>query len=218
MCDPDFSEEQLHTLRRAVGARLSSYRFVHTCGVEKEATALAALYCPEKASLLAAAALLHDITKEYNEEAQRAMMREAGITLRPDETAAVGIFHSITGPIVIARDFPDFAVPELLSAVRWHTTGRAGMTVPDALLFLSDLTEPGRNFAECVELRRMLWQADMQNMTRTERLSHLRDVMLAAYDSLQKRLTAAHLPLSLDTAAAAADLKQQKYPFERNEL
>ena len=215
MCDSAFSEERLHALRRTMGSRLSAYRFAHSCGVEREVTALAALYCPGKASMLAAAALLHDLTKEYDEPTQKDLLQAAGVTLRPDEQAP-GIWHAMTAPFVIRRDFPDFAVPELLSAVRWHTTGRAGMTLPDALLFLADMTEPGRTFAGCVALRRMLWEPDMQNMTPSARLLHLYTVLLACYEDIQKRLSVAGLPLSRDTAEAAADLQTQITLLERN--
>ena len=112
MCDVTFSAEQLNALRRSVGSRLSAYRFAHTCGVEREVTAMAALYCPEKTSLLAAAALLHDVTKEYDGPTQQRLLDEVGITLRPDERGP-GILHGMTAPLIIRRDFAAFAVPEL---------------------------------------------------------------------------------------------------------
>jgi len=212
MCNVTFSEEQLHALRRAVGSHLSAYRFAHTCGVEREVTAIVALYCPEKTSLLAAAALLHDITKEYDEPTQYAVLEKAGITLRPDEKAP-GVLHGITAPFVIRRDFADFAVPELLSAVRWHTTGHAGMTLTEALLFLADLTEPGRTFSNCVALRHLFWDGEPEKLTPSDRLLHLRAVLLACYADIQKRLEAADIPLCRDTAEAAADLTQREKPF-----
>ena len=217
MCEPTFSEEQLNALRRAMGSRLSTYRFAHACGVEGEATAMAALYCPEKKSLLSAAALLHDITKEYNVQTQQDLLGKAGVVLRPDE-AAPGIWHGMTAPYVIRRDFPDFAVPELLSAVRWHTTGRAGMTLTEAILFLADLTEPGRTFENCVTLRRLFWEEEPEKMTPSDRFLHLSRVLLACYEDIQNRLLAAGIPVSRDTAEAAAYIQQHQNPFERNEI
>ena len=216
MCDPVFSEERLHALRRTMASRLSAYRLAHSLGVEREVTALAALYCPEKAPMLAAAALLHDMTKEYDEPTQKALLHEAGITLRPDELSP-GIWHAMTAPTVIRRDFPDFAVPELLSAVRWHTTGRANMPLTDELLFLADLTEPTRTFSNCVALRRLLWEPDPAKMTPSDRLLHLDTVLIACYEDIQKRLTAAGLPLSRDTAEAADDLKKKNSLLKGNE-
>ena len=212
MCNVTFSAEQLKVLRRAVGSRLSAFRFAHTCGVEREVTAMAALYCPEKTSLLAAAALLHDLTKEYDEPTQKALLEKAGVTLRPDETGP-GILHGMTAPFIIRRDFPEFAVPELLSAVRWHTTGRAGMTLAEALLFLADLTEPGRTFDNCVALRHLFWDAEPEKMTPSDRLLHLRDVLLACYEDIQRRLAAANIPLCRDTAEAAEYFRQREKPF-----
>ena len=59
------TEEKIEGLRARVKALLSPKRWLHTSEVEKMAARLAELYCPQKANLLRAAALLHDITKEW---------------------------------------------------------------------------------------------------------------------------------------------------------
>lgn len=44
---------------------------------------------------------------------------------------------------------------DLLNAVSYHTTGRAGMSTLEKILFLADSTEPGRTFPGVDELRRL---------------------------------------------------------------
>ena len=68
------TEEKLSELRENVAKCLSERRYKHTLEVEKMATKLAEIYCPEKIFDIRAAALLHDITKEYDEKVQISML------------------------------------------------------------------------------------------------------------------------------------------------
>ena len=61
-----FGDRELTALREAVVNRLSQKRYTHTAAVEDMVIRLATLYCPEKIPTLRAAALLHDLTKEYD--------------------------------------------------------------------------------------------------------------------------------------------------------
>jgi len=44
---------------------------------------------------------------------------------------------------------------EILDAVRYHTTGRAGMTLPEIVLYLADFTSADRNYPDVDEMRRL---------------------------------------------------------------
>ena len=188
---PSYSEAALSALRSALSARLSPRRFAHTLGVEETVARLAELYLPAAGSLLRAAALLHDLTKEKSETEQREILSAAGVVLRPDEDASPKIFHGITAALLIPREFPDFADPVLLSAVRYHTTGHRGMTLPEALLYLADYIEPGRTFADCVALRKAFFSVDVAALPPEKRLSHLRRVLLSSFDLSIAELTGA---------------------------
>lgn len=206
---------ELVALQSAVQARLSPYRFAHTVGVVRMAACLGELFCPSEAHMLRAAALLHDITKELTPEAQLTLLEEAGVLLRADELASPKIYHGITAPLVIARDFPLFATDLLLSAVRWHTTGRAGMSLTEALLYLADYIEEGRTFPDCVELRRRFFDARPHKMDREARLSHLALVLRESLEMTVADLTDAGAPVCKDTLEALAWLKAEQNPFER---
>lgn len=203
------TEEALSRLRVQVEGMLSPYRFAHTKGVEDMIARLAALYLPEREGMLRAAALLHDITKELPHEKQEEILAAHGISLRPDEAASPKILHGITASLLIPAAFPDLAHGELLSAVRWHTTGHADMTVFEALLYLADYIEEGRRFDDCVHLRKAFFDAAPESMDKTARERHLWSVMLAALSLTVSGLERKGAPICLDTLAAKEDITKK---------
>ncbi len=204
-----FDEEHLSRLREKVEKEMSPYRFAHTKGVEEMAARLAALYVPKEVSLLRAAAILHDVTKERNEEWQRELIAARGISLRPDEASSPKILHAITAALLIPSEYPDFADETLLRAVRWHTTGHGAMTVPEALLYLADYIEEGRKFGDCVRLRKMFFDAKPQGMDMAAREHHLWSVMHAALSLTVSNLEVKGACVCLDTLAAREDITKK---------
>lgn len=196
-------------LRAEMERRLSASRFAHTLGVEREVARMAALYCPEKESMLRAAALLHDLTKEYNADETRRVLDAAGVRLRADEEASPATHHAITAPFEIARLFPDFATPELLFAVRRHTTGGVDMTREQAILYLADVIEEGRSYDACVALRAMFWGADPEGMDEQQRLSHLARVLLFSLEGVRDSIRARGGVVCADTLCAIESLKEK---------
>ena len=70
MKDGIITEGSLDCLRERVRDYLTDKRYRHTLGVEKEAAKLGGMYLPGKVNELRASALLHDITKRWNDEKQ----------------------------------------------------------------------------------------------------------------------------------------------------
>lgn len=205
--------KDLNALREEIRQQMSPYRFAHTEGVEEMAARLARLYCPEKEEMLRAAALLHDLTKELPESEQRHIMAANGVTLRPDEDASPKIFHGITAALQIPERYPAWATPELISAVRWHTTARVGLTLTDALLYLADYIEEGRRFDDCVALRERFWSADPAAMTLPQKLAHLRTVLALSLEMTLQSLADEGAAACRDTEEAYLWLKQENTPF-----
>jgi len=203
----DFSERALERLRQCVCATMSPKRFAHTLGVEQTVAQMAALYCPEKTGMLRAAALLHDCTKEYDEKRTREVLVRAGVKLRPDERESPQIWHAITAALEIPHLYPDFADMELLSCVRWHTTGHENMTVPEAILYLADVIEPTREYPACVALRKRFFDADPAAMDEEARAVHLCDALRASLVGVRESLMAKNAPVCADTLSAIEYLK-----------
>ena len=133
-----FGETEIAALRNAVLSEMSPKRYAHTAAVEDMVTRLATLYCPEEIPALRAAALLHDITKEYDVTIQMAILSEAGQPPKRGEEYAHKTVHARTAALLIPDNYPAFACDTVVNAVRWHTTGRAGMTLTEQLLYLAD--------------------------------------------------------------------------------
>ena len=153
----EYSEEELIRLRIAVGETLSKERFAHTRSVEKEAARIALLLCPEEVSVLRAAALLHDITKELSPLMQEKLCRVAGVSLPPDAMDYSATLHEKSAPARILLEFSPFALPEILQAVRRHTTGNEQMTLRDKILFVADFIEETRQYEACQRIRAAFW-------------------------------------------------------------
>ncbi len=151
-----FSEQKLYELRNSVKKRLGENRFKHTLGVEIAASRLAEILIPDKLSEIRAAALLHDITKELSDREQMNIIKGLDFITDSDIMSSA-IYHSLTAPEMIRREYPEFATEDILSAVFNHTTGDPDMSVFDEIIFVSDYIEYGRTYSSCVALRDELW-------------------------------------------------------------
>lgn len=200
------TEEMLADLRAEIGGGMSPYRFRHTAEVEKMVERLAALYAPEDSLVLRAAALLHDLTKEASFSEQVDLCEQYGVRLTPTDLATAKTLHARTAAAVIPHRYPSFADREILSAVRWHTTGRAGMTVSEWLLYLADYIDLSRQFEDCVRLRSFFWDAHPEQMDEGARLLHLYDTLILSLDMTVSALLAEGTPISEDSIRARNEL------------
>lgn len=151
----DLKHLSLEQLRPIALSYLKNKRIPHVLGTEQEAVRLAKKYGADvdKARV---AALLHDCTKRLNMEEQRVLCQKYGIELDELEQKALKLLHSKTGAAV-ARDV--FGVDdEIYSAIWFHTTGRAGMTKLEKIIYLADYIEPTRDFPGVEELRRVCYE------------------------------------------------------------
>ncbi len=155
--DRIYTDDELCTLREGVKEYLSEERYRHTLGVERAAMRLGEMYLPEKVSKLRAAALLHDITKAYNLEKQLKCSKKFGIIIDKYDAQSVNILHGMTASVLISELFPGFSDSEIISAVRYHTTGRDKMTMFEAIVYLADYIDDTRTYEGCVRLREKIF-------------------------------------------------------------
>lgn len=206
-----FEESALAELRASVSREMSEKRFRHTAEVEKMAARLGRLYAPDKVDVLRAAALLHDITKEYSAERQVQICREQGIRISKQDILTPKTFHAKTAAALIPTLYPEFADDEVISAVRWHTTGRANMGLLEKLVYLADYIDESRTFPDCVALREMFWIELPETMSYEERCIHLDRVLIRSFDMTIAGLIEDGVPISEDTFSARNDLIVAKY-------
>ncbi|PKM71962.1 MAG: nicotinate (nicotinamide) nucleotide adenylyltransferase [Firmicutes bacterium HGW-Firmicutes-16] len=134
---------------------LDEKRVPHVKGCEQEAVRLAEKWGADK-DLAAEAGILHDITKKLNGSEQLILCEEYGIITDVDEKQNSKLLHAKTGA-AFARD--KFGInDEVYSAILWHTTGRADMTLLEKIIYIADYIEPTRDFEGVDELRSLAYE------------------------------------------------------------
>ncbi len=198
------TDERLSELREKIRESLSPKRAGHILAVEDMAVRLGKIYANDSESerILRAAALLHDVTKEKKGEEQLGLCQKYGIMLTAEELCAPKTHHARTATEKIRTEHPDLADDRVLSAVRYHTTGRANMSIYEKLIFLADYIDDSRTFPDCVRLRSLFWDADPDGMTSAEREKHLDTVLITAFDMTISGLLQDGAVIHPDTIAA----------------
>ncbi len=148
MADADWL--RCHALRE-----LGNYRLVHTLGCEYEAVRLARRWGADedKARI---AAILHDCTKAIDFDGQLKICAEYGITEHGMGKEQYKLFHAITGAAVAEHEYA--AGADVVSAIRWHTTGRPQMTTLEKVIYIADFIEPGRDFPGVETVRSLAYR------------------------------------------------------------
>ncbi len=186
--------------------RMSEKRCKHTLEVEKMAQRLAALYAPEKINILRAAALLHDVTKEYSVSEQIKLCEKYGVELSDTDCFSPKLYHAKTAAALLKSEFPDFWSDELENCIKWHTTGHKGMTLTEKIVYLADYIDMSRSFEDCVKLRNYFFDAAPENMDAAKREEHLDDTLIISYDITIDALIEKGAPISFDTIEARNEL------------
>lgn len=127
----------------------------HALGVSRTAEELA-LHWGEDAAIARRAGILHDVTKALGETEQRHLCAAFGLELTDSERDNPKLLHALTGAAAAERVFGE--CPELVQAIRWHTTGRPAMTTLEKILYLADYIEPNRDFPGVERLRALSWE------------------------------------------------------------
>ena len=146
-------EKMMYRLKKALDAQ----RYRHTLGVAETAREMARRFGAdeEKAEL---AGLLHDCAKcmTLEQMLKAAKGEEADAVMRESRA----LMHAVAG-MCVARDIYGVTDPAVLSAIRWHTTGRAGMSRLEKIIYLADIIEPNRKPFPEIERLRTLAMTDL---------------------------------------------------------
>ena len=142
-------------LRERAYSMLNPERIPHVAGCEEESLRLAERWGvpPDDAR---EAAILHDITKRLGSHENRRILEDRGIPVGDLGKFGEKLLHPKTGA-ALAKDI--FGVSdEVADAIRWHTTGRAGMTILEKVMYIADYIEFTRDIPGLEELRRLAYE------------------------------------------------------------
>ena len=127
------------------------------------------------------AALLHDCTKKLSLAEQLEVAERFQVPLDEMERREIKLLHAKTGAGIAETVFG--TDEEITNAIRWHTTGRGGMTLLEKIIYLADYIEPTRDFCDLRPLRKLAF-ADLDRAV-------LLGLTMAVHD-LKKRGMAVH--------------------------
>ena len=161
----NINEHSLSQLRERVSKMLSPSRFQHTLGVERAAAMLAEYLLPQDVTEIRVAALLHDVTKELDYDTELSLFREFGVVLTAEDAETRPAYHSFSAPLYIRKHLPEYATPNVLSAVKNHTLGATDMSTFDKIIHIADYVEEGRTYASSRIVRDFLYsKMDKDNL------------------------------------------------------
>lgn len=170
---------------------LTPKRFYHTCCVSKEAEKLAKKYGAdvEKARF---AGLVHDITKDRTKEEQLSLVEKYSIILDDVEKFSPKLLHAITGAAMLKNEY-NIEDEDIINAVRYHTTARAGMSLLEKIIYLADYVSADRDYEGVDELREKIYVS-------------LQDGMEEALDFSICEVVDKKAPIHIDTVKARNEL------------
>ncbi len=129
---------------------LSEYRFRHTIGVAQTAKELAEIYGEDKERAYLAG-LLHDIAKEMPIEEMLKTADKYSAKLDELTKTSTALMHGVIGAYM-AEDL--FGIDEkIFDAIKYHTTGKADMSLLTKIIYIADYVEPNRSFSGVEKVR-----------------------------------------------------------------
>ena len=147
----------IEDIQEKLRKKFKGSRYVHTLGVEYTSVCLAMKY-GENLETAELSGLLHDCAKELPEKKLIQICRDHGERISKMEYQNPFLLHGKAGAC-LARDKFGIDDANILNAIRYHTTGRPGMTLVEKIVFVADYIEPNRKKADnLTELRRMAFE------------------------------------------------------------
>lgn len=148
-------------------AHQSPQRYRHILGVKEIAALMGEKYYVKGKGIskkdfiakLEIAALLHDLDKGRDEEYM--LNRINSLNLSKNEKSEIKknkeIYHAFSASVSAKEKF-GVNDEDILSAVRYHTTGKENMSIYDKIIYIADFIEPGRDFPKVSYFRELAFK------------------------------------------------------------
>jgi len=188
-------DDGLSAYRKIITEKLDEYRLNHSECVSECAATLAEQYGAdiEKARL---AGLLHDVMKNADAKSHLHELDKAGVELSLLELANRKVWHQFSGAAFLENE-KIVTDEEVLGAVRWHTTGRAGMTLLEKVVYIADFISADRDYPDVGIVRKLAQKS-------------LEDAILYTTQYTIKKLVSSGLPVHPATVDCYNDIILRK--------
>ena len=133
--------------------RLKPERLYHSICVAEQAKHLAEIF-GENSEKAYTAGLIHDIMRYEPVDKMLEIIESDGQVLTESEKQITVTLHAIAGEVFLRKNL-NVTDQEILSAVRWHTTGKEDMSLIEKIIYVADLTSDDREYPDILEVRAM---------------------------------------------------------------
>ncbi len=165
---------ELRKYEQVINTLMKSRRFKHSVNVAEMCLTLAKKFGGDEDKAYTAG-ILHDCRKETEKSVMLEEMERSGYYVDPVERNCAKLWHGIAGAYY-AKNVLGITDTDILNAIRFHTVGRADMTLTEKIVFLSDMVSDDRDYPD-VEKYRAAVMDDLDNgMFQTLRWSILKTV------------------------------------------
>ncbi len=147
--DTERNKEFLEILK----TRLTAQRLYHSICVAEQARHLADIFGGDSEKSYTAG-LIHDIMRYEPPEKMIEMIESDGQNLTESEKNITVTLHAVAGEVYLRKEL-NVTDKDILSAVRYHTTGREDMTLLEKIIYVADLTSEDREYPDVKEVREL---------------------------------------------------------------
>lgn len=159
----------IDSYKELLRSRLSDYRYYHSLCVAESAVELAERYGADKDKALVAG-LLHDITKEAKADEHFELFSLGDVELTELERINRKLWHAMSGAVYLKEKL-NINDKEMLDAVRYHTTARAGMSLLEKVIYIADFISADRVYDDVDVVRDLAKKSLDETMLYTQRYS-----------------------------------------------
>ena len=145
----------LNDIKQKLNKMLPEKRVIHSLNVAECAVKLCEIYNYDKEKAYIAG-MVHDCAKYLDKDEVNYYVNKYDIPLDEFEKDSLALSHSIIGAYIAEYEF-NIKDKEIISAIRYHTTGKVNMTLLEKIIYMSDLIEVDRNFPYVDELRKLVY-------------------------------------------------------------
>jgi predicted HD superfamily hydrolase involved in NAD metabolism len=140
VADTDRNEEFINEIRKQLG----DYRFIHSLNVAKTAVELARRYGADEKKAYTAG-ILHDVLKDKSPEELLSYLDKNAVALTEVERSNHKLYHAIAGAVYVEKEL-GVTDRDIIDAIRYHTTGRKGMSLLEKVIYIADFISEDRNY------------------------------------------------------------------------
>lgn len=139
----------MDSINSYIEKHLSEKRKAHVYGVVETAKKLAEKYGCD-VNKAETAALFHDMFRSTPVDVLNMYVRQLKLDNAFLDNA--NLAHGPIAAVIMKRDY-GIDDDDLISAVKYHTTGRENMSVLEKVIYLADAIEPGRDYPDVDKVR-----------------------------------------------------------------